>query len=396
MSMTVDIFSEIQGGGEWERAAERDLIESAVTQARLADQLGYGCWWQVEHHGLTTFSLSSAPELVNTLIARETENIHIGHAGVLSPFGINHPLKVAARASFIDMISDGRLELGLARSSANEWENFGVDGTFSRPMTEELFRMLPRMFDDGVFEWHSDLIDIPPIEVVPKPVQRPHPPFWLTGTSADAFTMAGRLGVGGIATTLLWPVSNIGTLVDTYREAIASCDDPAGDVVNNQFGNFTFVHCAPSREEAIQSGAAKAALWYVNKIPKVFSAPRSLLLGAIRGLHTPNREEFSYRHGTADPDAEVIDPDDPVPIIRLINRVHLGMEIDPVEAFEVLDAIDSVVIGDPDTCRAKMKRFEEVGVDRLLCLHQFGGLSHDDAMNSIRLLGEEVLPSFAN
>lgn len=391
--MHVDVFSEVQSGSDWSREAELSLIEGAIEQAVLADKLGYGCWWQVEHHGLGSFSISSTPELFTTLIARETQNIRLGHAGFLSPFLINHPLKIAARAAFIDLISSGRLELGLARSSGNEWENFGVDGSTSREQTSEVLRMLPRMWSDETFSWDSDLISIPEINVVPKPAQRPHPPLWLTGTSPDAFQMAGELGVGGLATTLLWPVADIAKLVITYREALARCEKPAGDFVNDNFGAFTFVHCAPTREEAIRNGAAEAALWYVNQVPKVFGAPRSLLLGAIKGLHAPSRDSISYRHGEASAADDIIDINDPVPVIRLINRVHLGLEIDPEEAYEVLDAIDSVIIGDPDTCNAKMKRFQESGLDRVLCLHQFGGLTQDQATQSIRLIGEEVIPN---
>lgn len=394
--MIVDIFSEMQSGGMWSREGEQALIEGTLEQARLADQLDYGCWWQVEHHGLGSFSLSSGPELVNTLIAQATEKLGIGHAGVLSPFAINHPLKVAARAAFIDVISSGRLQLGLARSSGNEWENFGVDGATSREQTSEVLRMLPRMWNDESFSWDSELINIPEINVVPKPLQRPHPPLWLTGTSPDAFKMAGALGVGGLATTLFWPVANIAELISVYHDGLEACDDPAGDFVNAAFGCFTLVHCAPTREDAIRSGAAEAALWYVNRIPTVFGAPRHLLMGAIKGLHAPSRDSLSYRHGEPVDVETEIDPDDDVPVIRLLNRMELGYDTDPEEAFEVLDAIDSVVIGDPDTCANKLKRFKDSGMDRLLCLQQFGGLQQDDVMRSIRLIGEEVIPNIAS
>jgi len=99
----------------------------------------------------------------------------------------------------------------------------------------------------------------------------------------------------------------------------------------------------------------------------------------------------------AHPDGDLVgevDPDDPMPVIRLLNRQYLGMEIDPEEAYEVIEAIDSTIIGDPDTCMAKMKKFAEAGVDRLLCLHQYGGISHEDALRSIRLVGDELVPEF--
>ena len=83
-------------------------------------------------------------------------------------------------------------------------------------------------------------------------------------------------------------------------------------------------------------------------------------------------------------------------VIRLLNGQFLGMEIDPEEAYEILDAIDSVIIGDPDTCLAKLRKFEAVGVDRLLALQQLGGLSHEHVLRSTRLIGEELLPQFGS
>ncbi|MCP4905497.1 MAG: LLM class flavin-dependent oxidoreductase [bacterium] len=387
--MKIDIFSEIQRAG-WERKKEGKLIGDSIELAKVADETGYGAWWQVEHNGSGAFSISSAPELFNAILARETQKIRLGQAGVLSPFKINHPLRVAARAAFTDIVSGGRVELGVARSSGNEWTRFQVDGETTREETSELLRMLPRMWSNDRFSWKSDLIEIPEVDVVPKPVQKPHPPMWLTGTAQAAFEEAGGLGVGAIATTMLWPIESIKVLVDAYRQAIDACEEPAGDVMNDQFGCFTFVHCAPSREEAIASGACEAALWYANTAPSVFNNPRGALVDAIRGLYAPDLE--SWRHSHEEKVEYAVDPDDPVPVVRLMNRQYLGMEIDPEEAYEVLGAIDSVIIGDPDTCLAKMKKFEEVGVDRLLTLQQFGALQHKRVLGSLRLIGEELVP----
>jgi alkanesulfonate monooxygenase SsuD/methylene tetrahydromethanopterin reductase-like flavin-dependent oxidoreductase (luciferase family) len=327
--------------------------------------------------------MSSTPELFNLLIAQATNRMRIGHAGVLSPFGINHPLRVAERGAFIDIISEGRLEMGLARSSANEWDNFNVPGDISRDQATELFTMLPKMWSDETFSWNSDLLTVPEIDVVPKPVQQPHPPLWLTATSTDGFKMAGSLGVGAIATTVFWPVETITERYREYQEGLAECKEPVGAFLNDQFGCFTFVHCAESREAAIRARAADAALWYVANIPRLFAPKlikvdpavmRSRMIEGIRAPQVALNQSFRHAEGM---DIEPLDPNDPVPVISLLNRHELGYELDPDEVFEVLDKIDSVIIGDPDTCLAKMKKFAEAGVDRLLCLQQLGGLSQE-------------------
>jgi hypothetical protein len=90
-----------------------------------------------------------------------------------------------------------------------------------------------------------------------------------------------------------------------------------------------------------------------------------------------------------------LDPDDPNPIVRLMNRQVLGHPIDPVEAYEALEDQDSVIIGDVDTCRRKIKKYEAAGFNRLMCLMQFGHLPHDQVMSSIRRVGEALIPPVA-
>jgi alkanesulfonate monooxygenase SsuD/methylene tetrahydromethanopterin reductase-like flavin-dependent oxidoreductase (luciferase family) len=393
----LDIFCEIQRAEpKWSREGEKQLLLDSVEQAKAADAAGYDTWWEVEHHGAQEFSMSSSPELFLSLVAQNTSRMNIGHAGVLSPFGINHPLKVAERAAYLDLISNGRLQMGLARSSGSEWENFSIDGEKTRQQTTELFRMLPQMWSDSSFSWKSDEITIPDINVIPKPLQRPHPAMWLTGTSPDAFQMAGTLGVGGIATTMLWPVEMIENLVQVFKAAQAARQpsDIAGEFATDKFGCFTFVHCAETKEEAIASRAAEAALWYVNSAPVIFRVPRPGLMSMVRGVHADSAEapDQSFRTQATGFVEGDIDPNDPVPIIRMLNRQYLGMELDPEEVYDVVDKIDSVIIGDPETCLAKMQKFANVGVDRLLCLQQFGGISQENTMKSIKLVGEKLLP----
>jgi hypothetical protein len=90
-----------------------------------------------------------------------------------------------------------------------------------------------------------------------------------------------------------------------------------------------------------------------------------------------------------------IDPDDPVPLIRVLNRQALGLDVDPEEAYELISGIDTMMIGDIDSLVKKANGFKNIGVDRLLTLQQFGTLSHDQAMNSIKLTGEHLIPALA-
>jgi alkanesulfonate monooxygenase SsuD/methylene tetrahydromethanopterin reductase-like flavin-dependent oxidoreductase (luciferase family) len=391
--MIFDLFNELQMPRPWAAGHEGLVFANGLEQAALADELGYGCWWSVEHHCAPEFSYSSAPELMNAAISQRTERIRIGHAGVLSPFKINHPLRVAERAAVLDQLSGGRVELGLARSGGGEWTTFGIDPEGTLEELEEAARLMVTAWTQPEFCWSSDRLEIPTRTLVPKPVQVPHPPLWQTVSTLGSFRLAGELGLGILCTTLLSPTSVLESMLAEYEAGLAASTDPVGAFVNAQRAVFTFVFCAESKDAAIASRAAEAALWYVNAAPRVFAVPRTVWTNVIRG-NVDAGAVGRARTGAVESSRVLVDldPDDPNPIIRLMNRQVLGHTIDPLEAYEALEDQDSVIIGDVDTCRRKIEKFAAVGFDRLMCLMQFGHLPHDAVLGSIRRVGEILVP----
>lgn len=388
--MILDVFAELQHPAPRSPGLERRLFLQAVEQARLADEMGFGCWWAVEHHGSPEFSYSSAPDLMLAVLSQHTERIRLGHSGVLAPFAINHPMRVAERAAFLDNVSGGRLELGLARSVPYEWATFGVDPDSTREQVAEALRMIPRMWKDGPFAYQGKSITIPEREVVPKPLQSPHPPLWVTAATPDGLENAGRLGVGVLATIMFSPIETIGTYVGYYRRGLERCD-PAGEFVNRQAACASFFHCAETTDQAVASRAGEAALWFMNAQAKVFGIPRLDWLEAIRGSIPlfKNADRGFVAVGSADDGGDL---DDPMPVIRLMNRLWAGREVDPVEVYDALLPIDSVIIGDVEVCRRKLARYAELGVDRLMCLMQMGYLPHAQVLSSIRTAGKFLIP----
>jgi alkanesulfonate monooxygenase SsuD/methylene tetrahydromethanopterin reductase-like flavin-dependent oxidoreductase (luciferase family) len=187
-------------------------------------------------------------------------------------------------------------------------------------------------------------------------------------------------------------------MLDEYRKGLASLQDQAGLAVNGQAGVFTFVHLAETREQAIRNGAAWSALWYVNAAPVVFKVPRSVWYDMIKaGLH-PNSARSTEAIQTSDPTGLEIEADDPE-VLVLLKRMARGETISFAQAHEVLEALDCVIIGDPDHCRRKIQGYEAIGADRLMCLMQFGSIPHAAVMRSIELAGEhltaEVKPTSA-
>lgn len=393
--MKFDVFCEIQRAFPWKDGAdEASLFREIIAQAQAAEAAGFETWWQVEHHGSPQFSYSSAPEVVLTAIAMSTSTLRVGHAGVLAPFRINAPLRVAERAATLDLLSGGRFELGLAKSGGKEWETFGVDPDKARDEVRDALRMIPRIWTEREFSWESADYRVPLREVTPKPLQKPHPRLWQTCGSPDSFHMAGELGVGALGTTLLSPVAFLGQMLREHDRGLAACREPAGKVVNAQKGCFTFVHVAESRAQAIANGAAWSALWYVNTAPVVFKVPRRVWYDMIKaGLH-PNSARDTAALQQLDPHEVEIQADDP-PVVRVLKRMAQGEEISFEEAHEVLEPLDSVVIGDPDHCIERLRGYQAIGADRVMCLMQFGSIPHEAVLRSFELAGRLVAPAFA-
>jgi alkanesulfonate monooxygenase SsuD/methylene tetrahydromethanopterin reductase-like flavin-dependent oxidoreductase (luciferase family) len=394
----LDIFCEIQRADISTPEQERKLFADTIEEARVADKSGFEVWWQVEHHGAPEFSYSAAPETVLAVIAANTQRMHVGHAGVLAPFRINGPLRVAERGAILDILSGGRFEQGLAKSGGKEWETFGVNPDDARDELREAIQMIPQIWTQKTFQWNTKLFQMPEREIVPRPLQTPHPRMWQTASSPDSFRMAGQLGVGVLGTTLLSPVSLMKSLLDEYDAGLAECKKPAGKVANKQKGVFTFVHVAESRKAAIEAGAAWSALWYVHYAPIAFKVPRNIWYDAIRAGLNPHlvrksASEIAALEG-ADPTSLEIDADE-VPVIALLKRMAKGEKISNEEAHECLEELDSVIIGDVDHCKKKASKYEAIGSDRLLCMMQFGAVPHEAVKSSMRLTGEHLIPHFA-
>ncbi|MEO5730050.1 MAG: LLM class flavin-dependent oxidoreductase [Byssovorax sp.] len=387
--MKIDIFAEMQQPREiWDgEGNEHRLIEETLAQAQLADEAGYGCFWLVEHHGSREFSYSSAPELMLTAIAQRTKRMRVGHGAVLGLYKINHPVRIAERAAMLDHLSNGRLELGLTRSGIPEWRLFQVEGAQARAELQETYEMITKIWTEERFSWKSDSFDIRDATIVPKPYQKPHPPLWQAGVSAPAFEQAGRNGVGVLATTMFGSVESTAKLVELYRASIRACERPVGKVINNQVANFTFVHCAESAREARENACASAMAWYARTAGAFFE---------VQEVFKQAAAESAAAVASGGRVGKFISDNATAAVSRaqaLVGRIMMGEQVSEDEMFETLVEEHSIIVGSPDECRKKVKTYQEMGIDRLMCLHQVGAIRHDKVMKSMRLFSE-LIPEF--
>ena len=273
--MKIDVFCEVETANTSGPGHEYRLIKETLAQAEAADAAGFDCWWQVEHHGAVAMSYSSAPDVILSAIAQRTKRMRIGHSAVLAPH------RFATRSAS----PSARRHWTSSAMAGSKWDSHdrqSRSGDCSKSTRTARVRSSKRRCGwsrrcglQEAFSWDDDQFHIKNAPIIPKPLQKPHPPMWQAASSPESFTMAGHNGVGALGTTLLTPVDVIAALLGSYRDAIKDAD-PAGAFINNQAGVFTFVHCAETTKKAIENGAAEAAAWYVNTIVKFFELEQQL------------------------------------------------------------------------------------------------------------------------
>ena len=154
---------------------EKSLVEETLEQCVLADEAGFDYLWFVEHHFLTTFSGSSSPEVIYGALSKLTKRIRLGFGVVILPH--HHPIRVAERVALVDQLSDGRVEFGTGRSSPYEQLGFEIDPKDTRDIRDEALKMVPQIWQSEEFQWEGRFWNVPPRQVHPKPMQKPHPPI---------------------------------------------------------------------------------------------------------------------------------------------------------------------------------------------------------------------------
>src|SRR5437660_1008376 len=190
--MKFGIFYEHQLPRPWGPMSEYQLLQDSLTQIELADKLGYDYAWEVEHHFLEEYSHSSAPEVFLGAASQRTKRIRLGHGIVNVMPAVNHPARVAERIATLDLISNGRVDFGTGESSsAAELGGFLIPREQKREMWRESLDAITRMFVETPFAGaDSEHLTMPPRNVIPKPLQRPHPPLWVACSRRETIHVA--------------------------------------------------------------------------------------------------------------------------------------------------------------------------------------------------------------
>ena len=385
--MKFGLFYELQlpkpyDSEDWDPADEHRIFHEMLDQVELADQLGFDYVFQVEHHFLEEYSHSSAPEMMLAALSQRTKNIRLGHGIVLTPPAYNPPARVAERIAALDILSNGRAEFGTGESASQlELGGFGVDRGLKKSMWEEATGEICNMMAQTPYPgFEGEYFSMPERNVIPKPLQKPHPPLWVAASRRETTMVAGRLGMGSLGFGFETP-EELGERTQEYYRLIREECMPIGHAINPALAVLNTFMIADSQEEAYRRSAGG---------PGFFSYSLGYYYSPLTGTkHRPGRENVYRRYVDTSDEAKAQRQDG-------ANESEIR-KTEPTE--EVSRALFRAArargsIGTVDSVRANLITYEEQHLDTLIFVAQAGDRKHEHIMESLERFGKEVLPDF--
>ncbi len=348
--MKFGLFYEHQIPRPWVEGAEHKLFQDALEQVELADKLGFDYIWEVEHHFLEEYSHSSAPEVFLAACSQRTKQIRLGHGIVLMPPAYNHPARVAERIATLDLVSNGRVEWGTGESASHmELGGFRVDPKCKREMWEECTRETAKMMTQSPYAGYDGKhFSMPPRNVLPKPLQTPHPPPWVACSSRDSIRFAARFGLGALTFAFI-DATEATFWVEEYYEIFEKECTPLTQRVNPNIAMVSGFSCHENEEIAL-----------------------------ARGLDGLRFFRFALAHYYYNGSQ--------IPGETDIWQLYKQSEQDPAEA--------RAGIGTPEQVHEHLEIMENAGVDQVVFIQQAGMNRHEDICESLELFADKVLPDF--
>jgi alkanesulfonate monooxygenase SsuD/methylene tetrahydromethanopterin reductase-like flavin-dependent oxidoreductase (luciferase family) len=359
--MRFGIFYEHQLPKPWNPGDEAKLFHEALEQVVLADRLGYDYAWEVEHHFLEEYSHSSAPEVFLAACAALTKTIRVGHGIRQVIPNYNHPARTAEGLATLDIISRGRLDFGIGEGATRlELGAFHIPAKQKRAMAIEAAEQIANMMVMEPYPgYESESFSFPCRNVVPKPVQTPHPPMWMACTNRDTIKVAASIGVGALAFSFVNP-EEAHTWAEIYYDIIKSDQCvPVGHAVNANLAMVSNFSVHPDRDEAIRRGQEGFEFfgYAVNALVAHDATPgRSRLFADFQAARATSDEEIMAARRGAERNANGI--------------------------------------GTPADIRDHIRAFQDAGVDQVIFLQQAGRNKHQHICEGLELFAAEVMPEF--
>ena len=323
---------------------ERQRYRDIIAQIELGDDLAFDAVWLGELHFSRAFSILADPLMVLAAAAQRTSRIRLGTAVTLLP--LHNPVKIAEEAAIADILSDGRLELGVGRGTAPlHYSGYDIPQEESRERFDEALDFILKAWTEEIFSFEGKHFRVSELSVVPRPVQSPHPRVRIAANSPDTFPMAGRRRFPIFATPLINPPDKLKEGLAVYRRAFAEGDTALAFPV----------HVTTSRARA-RAECEPGLLRFLRE-----AAERLRPLG-----HADIKSFEAFRQ-----------------VLARIERV----------SFEDLDR-EMGVFGDPDYCVERVRALRrEYDMDEFICYFNQGGImDHALVRETMMLFAKEVMP----
>jgi alkanesulfonate monooxygenase SsuD/methylene tetrahydromethanopterin reductase-like flavin-dependent oxidoreductase (luciferase family) len=323
-----------------------EIFGRGVEIAQEADRLGFDSIWCAEHH-FSTYGLLSRPLMMANHIAAKTERIRVGSAVVVLP--LHNPLIVAEEIATADILSGGRLDVGLGRGyQPYEFERLGHDLSESRARFEEGIDILLKAFEGKPFSYDGEFYQFGETSVLPKPLQDPHPPIFIVGQSIESIEATVKRGFNVVSGGFGVPIQRL----REFRKGFEAMDvDPA----------------------------VKSKVRISTQRPVYVTHDETELPAIVEQARWNMRVTLSLRAGLERVDGNGC-------------AIAVPMDSEPTEQ-ELLD--NYFVMGTPERCIEQLHALNDaMGLTHFNSSFWFGDLPREKVLNSMRLFAEEVMPAF--
>jgi alkanesulfonate monooxygenase SsuD/methylene tetrahydromethanopterin reductase-like flavin-dependent oxidoreductase (luciferase family) len=332
-----------------------DMTWEIFRQIEHADAMGFDVYSVIDHHFFQKFSISANPLALFAAAAQRTKRIRLRTA--LHTLPLENPMRLAGQIAMADILTDGRLECGLGRGHAWLFGPACVPLEESRPRYEEAVEILLQAWTKEKFSFHGTHYEVENISVVPKPLQKPHPPLFTGGTSDVTYQMAGERGWGIFVPPLL-PYKVLERPLGIYKKACAE---------HGHKPNIVYIRPVylGDDEKQIRREVEQALHNFL-----VFNAsPIESLEGENKQAELRAKGYGFYASGA----------------LESLTRLTYEEIVDQEIGF----------IGTP---KKVMRQIEDLltvdGIGELAIVSNFGGLEHWKSIKTQQLFAEQVMPAF--
>ena len=237
-----------------------EVVHRELEQMEWTEELGFDQIWLTEHHFID-YGLAVDPASLAATAASRTRRVRIGLAAAIMPF--HHPLRLAEQLALIDIISKGRLDVGVGRGNRPaEFRGYHVPQQENRERFDEAVDIMLRAWTEERFSYEGRFFSVGETRLIPKPWQRPHPPIYQVCGSEDGIESSAARGWPMLNSILTGPVSQLVKRRDAYLTALRKHGRTEGEIATlmKDWGVSRQIYVAPTDAQALAE-AKDAEMW---------------------------------------------------------------------------------------------------------------------------------------